>query len=246
MRGVAVDIRTPDGIADCHLFTASGGIPAPGIIFYMDGPGIRPALFEMAQRLADAGYAVLLPNMYYRAGPAVPFDHAALFVEGPERTRMMAMLQSVTPASSMRDTGAYLDFLDAQALVRPGKTGCVGYCMGGGIALTAAGTFPDRIAAAASIHGGRLATDAPDSPHQLAAKMRGKIYVGVAGIDPWLAPGETERLKAALNFAGVDAAIETYPAVKHGFAPPDMPAYDHDASERHWKRLLEFFGNALK
>jgi carboxymethylenebutenolidase len=211
----------------------------------MDGVGIRPALFDMAARLAAAGYTVLLPNLYYRAGRAEPFDPATVFAEGPERDRLTAMLQAVTPAAAMRDTGAFLAFLDARPEVEKGKIGCVGYCMGGGLALTAAGTFPDRFAAAASFHGGRLATDAPDSPHLLAPKIQSEVYIGVAGVDPWLAPGETERLKAALEFHKVDATVEIYPAVKHGFAPPDMPVYDHDASERHWERLLDLFGRAL-
>jgi carboxymethylenebutenolidase len=125
------------------------------------------------------------------------------------------------------------------------KTGCVGYCMGGAFALSAAGTFPDRIAAAASLHGARLATDKPDSPHLLAPKMRASVYVGIAGIDPHFTPEEKQMLESALQSAGVEHTVEVYPGVKHGFAVDDTPAYDQAASELHWQRILNLFAANL-
>jgi carboxymethylenebutenolidase len=146
----------------------------------------------------------------------------------------------------MEDTEYFLAFLDSQASVAGPKIGTVGYCMGGALSLTAAGIRPDRVAAAASIHGARLATDAPDSPHLLAPEMLGEIYVGVSEIDPWLAPGETDRLETALKKSGANATVEIYPGVQHGFAVPGLPIYDREASERHWDRLLALLARNLK
>jgi len=154
---------------------------------------------------------------------------------------MMEMVQSVTNQKIVSDTAAFLAFLDAQPSVKGPHIGTTGYCMGGALSLTAAANFPDRVAAACSFHGARLATDAPDSPHAVADKMKGEIYVGVSEIDPWLSEGETDRLKAALEAAGANATVEIYPGVQHGFAVPGLPIYDREASERHWDRMLAVF-----
>lgn len=240
-----INIKTADGNCDCYTYTAPGDAPAPGIILYMDGVGIRPELRAMAQRLASNGYFVLLPNLYYRAGEQPPFDVATMLTDEKQRNRMMSLVQSVTNAGTMRDTTAFLDYLGLEPKVKGSKIGCVGYCMGGPLVLTAAGTFPDRVAAGASIHGANVANDRPDSPHLLAPKMRGKIYVGVAEIDPWLTPGETDRLKAALETAGTNHTLEIYPGVQHGFSANGSPMYDREASERHWQRILALFGETL-
>ncbi len=238
MTGKKVEIKTQDGVADSHFFLPEGTGKHPAVLFYMDGLGIRQALFDMAERLAANGYAVLLPNMYYRHGPSAPIDMMK------DRERMMEMVQSVTNRGTMQDTEHFLAFLDSQPGVAGPKIGTVGYCMGGALSLTAAGTY-GRVAAAASFHGARLATDAPDSPHLLAGKMHGEIYVGVSEIDPWLAPGETDKLEAALKAAGTNATVEIYPGVQHGFAVPGLPIYDREASERHWDRLLALFKRNL-
>jgi len=211
----------------------------------MDGIGIRPALCDMAERLASNGYHVLLPNLYYRSGPVEPFDAASAFKEGPERDRLMPLFRSLNNKLVMEDTASFLEFLDRQPSVTGKKIGCVGYCMGGAFALSAAGTFPGRIAAAASLHGARLATDQPDSPHLLASKMRAHIYVGIAGIDPHFTTEETQRLELALQSAGVDHSVEVYTGARHGFAINDTPVYDRSASERHWQRILALFKSAL-
>ncbi len=240
-----VTIKTADGNCDCYTYTAPGNAPAPAIILYMDGLGIRPELRAMAERLASNGYFVLLPNLYYRAGDYAPFNMATMLTDEKERNRMMALVQSVNNAGTMRDTTALLEFLDKEPKAKASKIGCVGYCMGGPLVLTAAGTFPDRVAAGASIHGANLANDRPDSPHLLAPKMRGRIYLGVAEIDPWLTPGETDRIKAALEAARVNHTVEIYPGVQHGFAANGTPMYDRDAAERHWERILALFGETL-
>jgi carboxymethylenebutenolidase len=239
-------IKTPDGIADANLFHPDGDGAWPAIILYMDAFGPRAELFQMADRLAKNGYSVLLPDLYYRMGPRQPFDIASAFSPGPERDRMFKFFSSINNELIMRDTAAFLDFLSQQPSVAGKKVGCVGYCMGGQFALSAAGIFPDRIAAAASFHGARLATDKPDSPHLLAPKMRGKIYVGIAGIDPHFTEEEKNKLKNALQSAGVKNEVEVYPNVKHGFAVNGAPSYDRDGSERHWQKLLQLFSEMLK
>jgi carboxymethylenebutenolidase len=236
-----MDIKTKGGAAPCHFFSPPQKGNCPAVIFYMDAIGLRPALFDMAERLASNGYHVLLPDLYYRSGPAKPFEAATVFNGGPELERLMSLYTSINNKLVMEDTANFLDFLGRQPAVAGQKIGCVGYCMGGALALSAAGTFPDRMAAAASVHGARLATDQPDSPHLLAPKMRAGVYVGVAGIDPHFTPEEKQRLESALQSAGVEHEVEVYPEVKHGFAVNDTPVYDRPASERHWQQILKLF-----
>jgi carboxymethylenebutenolidase len=246
MTGRRVDVRTQDGTIDCYLFTPPGDGPWPAVIVYMDAFGIRPELGEMAQRLASSGYVVALPNLYYRTGPFPSFDRQAVLVEGPERDRFKGMIQSINSAMVMRDTAALIEMLDAQPPVQAGTMGVVGYCMGGGYALAAAGTFPDRIAAAASFHGGSLATGKSDSPHTFAPGIRATVYVGAAEIDQSFPPEQKERLERALRDAGVDYTLETYAGAKHGFAVTGHLVYDREASERHWTNLLELFRRTLR
>ena len=245
MNGHRVDVRTDEGTIDCYTFAPLGAGPWPAVIVYMDAFGIREQLEEMAERLASHGYFVVVPNLYYRTGAFPPFDRRAVLVEGPERDRFKSMIQSINPSLVMRDTAAVIDMLDRQDAVRGGAIGVVGYCMGGGYALTAAATFPDRIAAAASFHGGSLATDKPDSPHTLASRMRARVYIGAAEIDPSFPREQQERLERALSEAGVDYTLEVYEGAKHGFAVTGHLVYDRDASERHWTRLIELLGQAL-
>lgn len=214
----------------------------PGVILYMDAFGIRPALLDMAARLAATGYNVLLPDLYYRLEPTAPFEPATAFKDPAEMARLGPRFKSLTSALVMEDTAAYLEYLGSQTTVLAQKTGCVGYCMGGRFALAAAGTFPERIATAASFHGARLATDDPDSPHLLAPRMRARVYIGIAGIDDHFPPEERQRLESALESAHVSHTVEVYEGARHGFAVNDTPAYDKAASEKHWQRLGELFG----
>jgi carboxymethylenebutenolidase len=240
-----IEIKTADGIADCYALYPSVAGPWPAVILYMDAFGIRPALLAMGERLADSGYYVLLPNLFYRAGPHAPVDPAKIFSDGPERERMRSLVGSTSGAMVMQDTAAFLDYLIKQPQVAGPRVGCTGYCMGGRFALLAAGTYPDRIAAAASFHGGGLATDAPDSPHLLAGKTRASLYIGVAGIDPYFPDAEKQRLQSALDAAGADYQLEIYPDVRHGFTMTDVPVYDRSAAERHWQRLSELLAKAV-
>lgn len=240
-----VEIATSEGRAPAWFFEPAGAGPWPGILFFMDAIGPRPALASMAERLAGEGYRVLLPDLYYRAGPWAPFDAATVMTDDAQRARMIALHQSLDDAAAMRDVAACLDFLATEPAVRGPGIGCLGYCMGGRLALLAAGHFPERICAAASFHGAGLASEGPGSPHRLAGAMRAALYVGVAETDPWLEPGETERLRAALAAAGLEHTVEIYPGTRHGFAVPDVEAHDRSAAERHWQRLLEHFGRTL-
>jgi carboxymethylenebutenolidase len=155
-------------------------------------------------------------------------------------------MSSTNPELAMRDTAAFLDFLAAQPQVKPGKVGVTGYCMGGGMSLRAAGAFPDRVGAAAAFHGGNLATDQPDSPHLLAPKIKAKVYVAGADEDAGFPPEQADRLREALTAAGVDEEVVIYKGARHGYAPPDMPVYDRDASERHWREMVKLFDGTLK
>jgi carboxymethylenebutenolidase len=211
---------------------------------FMDAGGVRPALIDMAQHLADLGYVSLLPEMYYRQGPYEPFRLETAFSDPAERSRLLAMASSVTKAMVASDTEAFLDFLLSRPEVAGTKVGTTGYCMGGGLSLISAGSHPDRIAAAASFHGGRLATDEPDSPHRIVGRITGRVYVAAAENDGSFPPEQAAILEKALTDAGVDHKLEVYPAL-HGFAVPDNPTYDASAASRHWDALAELFQATL-
>jgi carboxymethylenebutenolidase len=212
----------------------------------MDGPGIRPAVLELGERLATYGYFVLLPDLFYRAGPYEPMNPHTLFSDPEQRKMLMEkFFARATQALIMSDTRAFLDYLAAQPDVTPGKIGTTGYCMGGLMSLTAAGTYPDRILATASYHGGRLATDSPESPHLLAPKMKSRVYIGGAIEDATFPDYMKARLEEALTHAGVDHQIETYQA-KHGWVLRDTPVYDAAAAERHWQTLTALLEATLR
>ena len=238
-------ITTADGVADAWLCRPADPGAWPGVLFFMDGLGVRPTLIDMASRLAGQGYVVLLPDLFYRAGPRPPVDAAVVLNDPQQMARLQTLYQSLDGSLVMRDTRAYLDHLFAAPGVAGRKAGCVGYCMGGGFALLAAGRYPQEIAAAACIHGAGLASDRIDSPHASVSHARGRLYVGVAETDPWLAEGEMERLQSALAAARIDYQMETYARTQHGFAVEDLPVYDRGAAERHWQQLLDLFRGAL-
>jgi len=240
-----IRIDTRDGACRGFVYRPAGGSPWPAVLVFMDGIGIRPAMLAVGERLAVHGYFVLLPDLFYRSGPYAPMNPHTVFTDPEQRRVLMEKFFALaTPANVMSDTSAFLLWLAAQPDVRPGRIGTTGYCLGGLMSLTAAGTFPDRIAATASYHGGRLATDAPDSPHLLAPKMRSRVYVAGAIEDQSFPDEMKQRLERALTEAGVDHTIETYPA-RHGWVLSDTPAYDPAAAERHWQTLLALFDATL-
>lgn len=238
-------ITTADGACPVLLATPAGSGPWPGVVMYPDAGGVRPALREMAVRLASLGYAVLLPDVYYRNGSWAPFDMRGVFSDTAERTRLFAMMKAITPDVMEADARAFFDYLATRPEVSGTRFGTTGYCMGGRTSLTVAGRVPDRVAAALSFHGGGLATDNdPDSPHLLADRIRAAVYVGAAENDPSYTPEQSETLEDALTTAGVEHVIEWYPAA-HGFAVTDNGPYDEAAAERHWRATEAFLGDHL-
>ncbi len=221
---------------------ASGG-PWPAIILYMDAGGIRPAVIEMARRLADAGYLALLPDLFYRYGAYGPLVPAQVFA-GDWRAILGPLMATTGNDKVAEDTEAFLAYLDTRGDVAGPKFGAVGFCMGGGMALTAAGTYPDRFAAVASFHGGNLATDAPASPHLLAPKLKAEIYIAAAENDASYLPEMAHRLEQTLAQHSVRYHTEIY-AAAHGWMKPDFPVYDHDAAERGWVEVLALFARNL-
>jgi carboxymethylenebutenolidase len=239
-------IRTRDGECPAYVFTPSEGATHPAVIFYMDGLGIRPTIFEMGQRMADYGYVVLVPDLFYRAGPYEPLDPAKVFASGDVRAAIGHLFASTDNRRAGEDTEAFLAYLDGRDDVAGTKVGTTGYCMGGGISLTTAGTYPDRVAAAASFHGGNLATDSEISPHLLAPQMKARVYVAGADNDNSYPPEMAERLERALTDAGVDHRCETYPEALHGWTMADFPVYNEAAAERHWVELAALFAVTLQ
>ena len=238
-----VTIRTRDGDCPSHVLIPAGGGPWPSVIFYMDAGGIRRAVIDMAQRLAEAGYVVLLPDLFYRYGHYGPFVPKEVFA-GDFRAILGPLMVTTGNDKAAEDTGALLAYLDTRHDVAGCKIGAVGFCMGGGMGLAAAETYPDRFAAIASFHGGNLATDAPTNPHLFAPKLKAEVYVAAAENGSSYPPEMADRLKTALAQADVRYSTETYPAA-HGWMMPDFPVYDHAAAERGWVEVLALFGRNL-
>ena len=242
MTSRTIDIQTADGTCRADLFSPESG-PRAGVILYMDAFGPRPALDRMAERLGAEGYAVLVPDLFYRFGEYGPFDAKTAFADEKTGAQLRQMLGATTQAMTISDTGAFLDAMAAHGAT--GKVGVVGYCMGGARALNAVAAYPERIAAAASFHGGNLAGDADDSPHRQAAKIKGRVYVGAAGIDRSFPPEQSARLAQALAEAEVDYVLENYVGMEHGWAVPDHRVFNEAGAERHWRRLTTFLGETL-
>ncbi|MET9584171.1 dienelactone hydrolase family protein [Streptomyces sp. NPDC006539] len=248
VRGTSVDIPTQDGTADAYLTHPDDSTPHPAVLLYMDAFGLRPHLKEMADRLARAGYTVLVPNVFYRHGraPVVELPDVIDPARRPEIfERIGPIMTSLTPDLAMRDADAYLRWLAASPLTTDGPVGITGYCMGARLALRTAGTYPERVAAMAGFHGGRLATDSPDSPHRLADRITAELYFGHADQDPSLPPEQIDRLDEALTAAGVRHHSEIYTGAHHGFTQADTAAYDSTADKRHWIALLALLDRAL-
>lgn len=238
-------ITTPAGTCPVTFVTPDGAGPWPGIVMYPDAGGPRAAFDQMAAQLADYGYAVLVPDMYYRDAGWAPFNMATVFGDQAERQRLFSMIKKVTPEFMAADAGAFFDYLQSRPEVSGDRFGTTGYCMGGRTSLVVAGRVPDRVAAAMSFHGGGLAADDPGSPHLLADQMQAAVYVGGAQGDASFTAAQAKTLDDALTAAGVEHTIETY-AAAHGFAVPDNAPYDEAAAKRHWDAMEGFFGAKLR
>lgn len=237
-----LDIRTRDGEMNTFVVHPDEGGPFPAILFYMDAPGKREELHDMARRLASVGYLVALPNLYYRKTRefAPPLDEAGM-------KKMFEMMMHLSNTMIVSDTEALLAFVDRSPHVRRGPVGVVGYCMSGPFVCAAAAHFPDRIAAAASIYGARLISDAADSAHRALGRVRGELYFACAEIDRWAPKEQIDELERIMKAAGVRHRIEWYPGAEHGFAFPQRKGIYHKPSaERHWQRLFALFDRNLK
>jgi carboxymethylenebutenolidase len=241
----SVEIETADGTCPAALSIPVGESPWPGVIMFPDAGGMRDTMRQMGERLSDLGYVVLVPDFYYRNGPYEPVDMRTAFANKESAEKIMGMMQGYTPDQVVRDAGVFVDYLDALPEKGTGGVGTTGYCMGGRLSLLTAANLGERIAAAASFHGGNLAkADDPDSPHQKANNIRAAVYVAGAIEDQSFTDEQKDLLERSLTEAGVVHTIETYQA-HHGFAVPDNPSYDPDAAERHWKATEQFFGSVL-
>lgn len=241
IKGRDVTIKTPDGTADAHFVAPATG-KHPGVLVWPDIVGLRPAFRQMADRLAQSGYAVLTVNQFYRSTRA-PFLQAGESFDQPAvRQRIEPWRKALSPEGVSRDGKAFVTWLDGQAAVdRKRGIGTTGYCMGGPMTLRTAAVAPDRVRAGASFHGGGLATDAPDSPHLLVPQIKARYLFAIAENDDGRAPDDKTKLRAAFDAAKLPAEIEVYPGTLHGWCPPDSRAYNPAQAERAWSRLLATF-----
>ena len=245
MRYMDVEIPTPDGHSKATLHLPDGDGPWPGVLVFPDAGGIRETFRQMGDQLASMGYVTLIPDIYYRAGHWAPFEMATLFSDPQERARLGGLVSALTNDAIIADAGAYAAFLLARPEVTGSAIGTTGYCLGGRMSLIAATGLGGTIAAAASFHGGRLAVaDDPSSPHQSASRITATVYVAGAQDDASFTTEQAELLERALADAAVKHTLEFYPA-RHGFAVPDNPTYDSQASARHWQALRQLYQTSL-
>ena len=237
-----VDVETPDGTADCYFVHPASGAH-PGVLIWPDAFGLRPAMKQMARRLAESGYSVLAVNQYYRTQRA-PIVNSTNFAEVRDTVR--PLMASLNPNTHVTDAKAFVSFLDSQPSVDgQRKMGTMGYCMGGPITMRTAAAVPDRIGAGASFHGGGLVTDRPDSPHLLVPKMTAHYLFAIAENDDTRQPEAKDVLRDAFAKASLPAEIEVYEGALHGWCPPDTQVYNAEQAERAWSRLLALFERAL-
>ena len=236
-----LEIRTNDGEMETFVCRPERDGPYPAIFFLMDAPGIREELRDMVRRLASAGYYVLLPNLYYRAGRDTFFGPDVLEQGSADHTAMRAIRTKMTIPPVMEDIAAMLAFVDASEHVKNGPVGCHGYCMSGPYALAAAARYPDRIAAAASFYGTWIVSDAEESPHLTFDKVKGELYISCAEHDDLAPPDMVAELQGLFEKSGVTGELEIHPGVHHGFAFPQRWCYDRPAAERHWERLFALY-----
>ena len=240
-----LDIETPDGVADAYLTRPDDEERHPGVLFIMDAYGLRPRMEEMADRIAERGYAVLAPNVFYRAGraPVLPFpDMTSEDARGEFFKDVRPLMAELTPGRLAADGAAYLDEL---AKVSEESVAITGYCMGARLGWRIAAAHPGRVAALAGFHGGGLATDDPESPHRSAGELRAEVYFAHADQDPSNTAEQISALGAALDEAGVTHHAEVYPGARHGYTMADTPAYDEQAAERHFAALFELLDRTL-
>jgi carboxymethylenebutenolidase len=250
-----VEIETADGTCDAAFIHPATG-SHPGVLIWTDAFGLRPSMREMARRLAADGYAVLVPNPFYRVAKAPVFESASSFDFGDpaQRSKLAPLMASINaPGAAERDAAVFIAWLDAQSRVdRSKKIGTQGYCMGGALVVRTAAAVANRVGAGASFHGGGLVSANPDSPHLLAPKIKARMYFGVAANDDEKQPDAKTKLKQAFDAAKVPAEVEVYSQAQHGWCVPDMPnqangqpIYRKPDAERAWGKLLALYAASL-
>ena len=240
-----LEIPAPDGVSDGVFFLPEARRTLPGAFFLTDVGGIRPSQRQMARRLADAGYAVLMPNVFYRTRRPPMFDFPMNFREERTRARMAELTTPLTPDAIERDAHAFAAYLAAQVGVAPSPMGAAGLCFSGALAMRFAAALPNLIAAAASFHGGRLFIDAPTSPHLLLPRIKAHLYFGHAIKDSSMPAEAIEKFNAALAAWGGRYTSEVYDGAYHSWTVPDSPLYDEPQAERAFAKLTELFATAL-
>lgn len=235
-----LDLDTADGVMNTFVVHPDEGGPFPVVFFYMDAPGKREELHDMARRIATAGYYVVLPNLYYRW--TREFDLITM-PNGETREQMFELMYGLSDRMVARDTERMIGHVDGDPHADASGIGCVGYCMSGPFAFAMAGTYPERVRCAASVYGVRLFGE--NSPAYLAEHVRGELYFACAETDEYAPTEMIDGLEAHLAAVGANARVEWYPGTHHGFAFPQRPVYDRAAAERHWSRLLALFDRNL-
>jgi|SRR5271166_1599668 len=240
-----IEIPMQEGTSESVLYHPDGNGNWPGILYLTDIGGIRAANRESAARLSKQGYAVLMPNIFYRTGRA-PLQPSLRTLE-PEamKMRMAALSTPLTPEAMERDSSTYIDFLLSQACSRKGPVGVVGYCFSGKMATYAAAKRPDKVVAAASFHGGGLFTDAPASPHLTLPRIKARLYFAHATKDRSMPEEAIAHFEQALKGWGGEYESETYKDAFHSWTSSDSPVYNEPQAERAFRKLLELFEQTL-
>jgi carboxymethylenebutenolidase len=242
--GADVTITTADGMCDAYFVHPAKG-KHPAVLIWPDIFGLRPAFKQMATRLAESGYSVLVVNPFYRIQKA-PTSTSQNFADPATRTALTGMMGSLSPKTVATDAAAFIPWLDAQASVdKKKKLGTTGYCMGGPFTMRVAAQFPERVGAIATFHGAALASDKPDSPVLLVPKMKASALIAIAASDDMTDPKAKDLLEAAFTSAGLPHEVQVYEGTKHGWCPTDSGVYDHDSAEKAWSRLLFWFNKSL-
>jgi carboxymethylenebutenolidase len=239
-------IPTTDGQADALAAFPDGGGRHPGVLLYTDAFGVRPVLRGMARELAGHGYYVLVPNLYYRHGPAPVIElpeHIGEEIRPAVIAQLMPLIEAHTTERILRDADAYLRFLTTRPEVSAGPAAVIGYCIGAALAVRTAAAHPDQVAAVAGFHPGFLVTDAPDSPHRLVSELTAQVHLGLSEHD--MSSEAIGKLNQALDAAGVAYTIEIYPGTIHGYTMSDTDAFNPSALRRHWDRLLLLLDRTL-
>lgn len=239
------DINTADGVADAEFYAPGESGQWPGILLYIDAMGVRDSFRDMGRKFASEGFAVLLPNLYYRDSRAPYTDHDLNITDEKDKVIIQKMMGRLTPEIVRRDAPFWVEALVAQKQTGSGRIGVVGYCMSGSMALRTAALAPAKIGAAASFHGSRLVTDDPESPHTLAAQLKAKLYFGFAIEDQSMPPDAVDRLRATLDKAGASYGSDVYDGARHGWCVRDHRMYNAAQAEVACQRTVKLFKDAL-